>query len=76
MEARKHAYQSIAANCIRLLTPGARILDFGAGPCDSTAVLARMGYSCTAVDDFKTSGTASDPIGQASRSSPRTLESS
>jgi SAM-dependent methyltransferase len=53
MEARKHAYHSIAANCIRLLPSGARILDFGAGPCDSTAVLARMGYCCTAVDDLQ-----------------------
>jgi 2-polyprenyl-3-methyl-5-hydroxy-6-metoxy-1,4-benzoquinol methylase len=53
MEARRHAYHSIAANCIRFLAPGARILDFGAGPCDSTAVLARMGFSCTAVDDFQ-----------------------
>jgi hypothetical protein len=49
MEARKHAYHSIAANCIRLLPPAAR----GAGPCDSTAVLARMGYRCTAVDDLQ-----------------------
>jgi hypothetical protein len=53
MEARKHAYHSIAANCIRLLPSGARILDFGAGPCDSTAVLARMGFRCTSVDDLQ-----------------------
>lgn len=53
MEARNHAYRSIAANCIRFLGPGARILDFGAGPCDSTAVLARMGFHCTAVDDLQ-----------------------
>jgi 2-polyprenyl-3-methyl-5-hydroxy-6-metoxy-1,4-benzoquinol methylase len=52
MEARGNAYHSIAANCTRLLSPGAKILDFGAGPCDSTAVLARMGFNCTAIDDL------------------------
>ena len=45
MEPRRRAYQSIAVNCLRFLAPGARILDFGAGPCDSTAVLTRMGIS-------------------------------
>lgn len=34
------------------LAPGARILDFGSGPCDKTAVLAAMGYQCTAADDL------------------------
>ncbi len=52
MEARRNAYQSIVANCTRLLSPGAKILDFGAGPCDSTAILARMGFHCTAIDDL------------------------
>jgi SAM-dependent methyltransferase len=53
IEARRHAYRSIAANCTRLLAPGARILDFGAGPCDTTAVLSRMGFFCTAIDDLE-----------------------
>ncbi len=51
-EARRHAYHSIAVHCSRLLAPGARILDFGSGPCDSTAVLSRMGFGCTAIDDL------------------------
>ena len=53
MDARRHAYHSIATNCIRFLAPGARILDYGAGPCDSTAVLTRLGFRCTAIDDLE-----------------------
>ena len=53
MEARRHAYHSIGMNCIRFLAPGARILDYGAGPCDSAAVLARLGFRCTAIDDLR-----------------------
>jgi SAM-dependent methyltransferase len=52
MEARRPAYETITANCANLLPPGSRILDFGAGPCDTSAVLARMGFQCTAIDDL------------------------
>jgi 2-polyprenyl-3-methyl-5-hydroxy-6-metoxy-1,4-benzoquinol methylase len=52
MEARSDAHQSIVANCVRLLQPGARVLDYGAGPCDTTAILARLGFQCCAVDDL------------------------
>ncbi|WP_253662705.1 class I SAM-dependent methyltransferase [Williamsia maris] len=34
------------------LAPPARLLDFGAGPADRTAVLAELGYRCTAMDDL------------------------
>lgn len=53
MESKWHAYNSIATNCLSLLPPGARILDFGAGPCDKAAVLSRIGYNCSAVDDLE-----------------------
>ena len=34
------------------LEPGSKVLDFGSGPCDKTAVAALMGCSCTAYDDL------------------------
>jgi SAM-dependent methyltransferase len=53
MEPKWHAYDTIARNCLRLLPVGARILDFGAGPCEKAAILSRLGYQCTAVDDLE-----------------------
>lgn len=35
-----------------VLYPPARILDFGAGPCDKTAALSMLGYECVALDDL------------------------
>ena len=43
---------SIAQTVSRYLAPGSRLLDFGAGPADKTAVLAALGYKCTAIDDL------------------------
>jgi len=37
----------------RHLPPGAKVLDFGSGPGDIAAFLARIGYSCTACDDLQ-----------------------
>ena len=45
-------YRIIPATVAEYLRPPARVLDFGAGPCDKTAVLASMGYDCTACDDL------------------------
>ncbi|MFF0789689.1 class I SAM-dependent methyltransferase [Streptomyces spiralis] len=44
---------TLAQTVQRFLEPGSRILDFGAGPADKTAVLAALGYRCTAVDDLQ-----------------------
>jgi 2-polyprenyl-3-methyl-5-hydroxy-6-metoxy-1,4-benzoquinol methylase len=44
---------TIAQTVQRYLDPGARILDFGAGPADKTAMLAALGYQCTAADDLQ-----------------------
>jgi SAM-dependent methyltransferase len=52
MDARRDAHFSIASVCVRLLPVGARILDYGAGPCDTSAVLSHLGYRCTAIDDL------------------------
>lgn len=38
---------------MRVLPPGAEILDFGAGSCDKTAVLQELGYRCSAFDDLQ-----------------------
>lgn len=53
MEPVLDSYDAIAGNCLQLLCPGSRILDFGSGPCEKAAVLSRLGYRCTAVDDLK-----------------------
>lgn len=47
------AYYSIASAIQRFAPKGARILDFGAGPADKTAILQLLGYRCTAIDDFQ-----------------------
>jgi SAM-dependent methyltransferase len=52
MQPMRDAYDAITTNCLRLLPVGSRILDFGAGPCEKAAILARLGYHCTAVDDL------------------------
>jgi SAM-dependent methyltransferase len=45
-------YETTARTVARYLPTGSRILDFGSGPCDKTAILSRMGYACSAVDDL------------------------
>lgn len=46
------AQRSIAELVAERVPSGARVLDLGCGPCDKTAVLSRMGYRCTGIDDF------------------------
>jgi len=50
--ARKASYFVMPAAVSRWLGQSARILDFGAGPCDKTAMLSLVGYDVTAFDDF------------------------
>ncbi len=49
----RNAYLNIADTVMRYLRPGAKILDFGSGPCDKTAVLQILGYQCSAWDDLQ-----------------------
>ena len=49
----KEAYLNIAKTVKKYLNPEAKILDFGSGPCDKTAVLHFMGYNCFAYDDLQ-----------------------
>jgi len=47
------AYESVALTVQSHLPSGSRILDFGAGGLDKTAVLAALGYKMFAHDDYK-----------------------
>ncbi|MEO5590700.1 MAG: class I SAM-dependent methyltransferase [Gemmatimonadaceae bacterium] len=46
------AYWTIASTALRYLAPGSRVLDFGCGPCDKTAILQELGYVCSGCDDL------------------------
>lgn len=43
---------NIANTISRYLNTGAKILDFGSGPCDKTAIIQCLGYQCSAFDDL------------------------
>ncbi len=47
------SYSNVAKTVLRYLKPGAKILDFGCGPCDKTAVIQSLGFSCSAYDDLQ-----------------------
>jgi SAM-dependent methyltransferase len=51
-EARR-VYFNVANAVMRHLQPGSRILDFGSGPCDKTAILQLLGFQCSAYDDLQ-----------------------
>jgi SAM-dependent methyltransferase len=48
----RYACRNIASTVLSHLPIGSKIWDFGAGPCDKTAVLSVLGYKCSAVDDL------------------------
>jgi SAM-dependent methyltransferase len=47
------SYLNIANAVLKYLNPGNKILDFGCGPCDKTAVLQILGFECYAYDDLQ-----------------------
>lgn len=47
------AARTLAEVATRHLPRGARVLDFGCGPCDKTAVLQYLGFACTGCDDLQ-----------------------
>ena len=49
----KGAYSNIANTTLWYLRPGSKILDFGCGPCDKTAVLQFLGFRCSGYDDLE-----------------------
>lgn len=50
--ARKSSYFEMPLSVSKYLKKGSLILDFGAGPCDKTAMLSLAGFKVTAYDDF------------------------
>ncbi len=50
--ARKESYFEMPLSVSKYLESGAKILDFGAGSCDKTAMLSSCGYDVVAFDDF------------------------
>lgn len=53
MDTAEDAYVNTANTVLRYLEPGDRVLDFGAGPADKTAVLQALGFRCSAFDDLQ-----------------------
>ncbi len=51
--AAKDVFLDIEKTVLRYLQPGSKILDFGCGPCDKTAVLQLLGFKCSAYDDLQ-----------------------
>jgi SAM-dependent methyltransferase len=49
----KGAYATVAKTVTKYLKPGSRILDFGCGPCDKTAIVQALGFQCAAYDDLQ-----------------------
>lgn len=49
----KESYLNITNTVLHYLQPESRILDFGCGPCDKTAILQFLGFKCSAYDDLQ-----------------------
>ena len=45
--------KTIADTVRKYIPPGSKILDFGCGPCDKTAVIQALGYECSGFDDLQ-----------------------
>ncbi|CAK8722810.1 Methyltransferase domain-containing protein [Candidatus Electrothrix laxa] len=43
---------NVSNTIIKYLPEGSKILDFGSGPCEKTAVIQFLGYECSAYDDL------------------------
>ena len=52
MDSNGDANRNIASTVVRHLASGSRILDFGSGPCDKTAIIQAIGYRCSALDEL------------------------
>lgn len=46
-------YYNITNTILRYLKPGSKILDFGCGSCDITALLQFIGFRCSGYDNFQ-----------------------
>lgn len=53
MDLNIDTYLEIAKVVLRYLEAESKILDFGSGPCDVTAVIQKLGFNCSACDDLQ-----------------------
>ena len=53
MDQSNEKYLNITKTVPRYLGRGDKILDFGSGPCDKTAMLQLLGFNCSACDDLR-----------------------
>lgn len=52
-EGRKSGYQDMVSKVAKWSVPDASVLDFGAGPCDKTAMFSKVGMKVTAFDTLQ-----------------------
>jgi 2-polyprenyl-3-methyl-5-hydroxy-6-metoxy-1,4-benzoquinol methylase len=53
MDSKLSRYVAIASQIMERVRPGSTILSIGSGPCDLEAILSKLGYSVTGVDDLR-----------------------
>jgi len=53
MEPKLSKYYTVSSLLMEQLQRGARILDIGCGPCDVSAILTKLGYKVTGIDDLR-----------------------
>jgi len=53
MSGHKEVYFDLVRTAKKFLPAKARILDFGSGPMDKTAILSKLGFQCFACDDLE-----------------------
>lgn len=53
MDGKESKYLRISQIILKELPFGSKILDIGCGPCDLTAIIAKLGYNLTGIDDLK-----------------------
>jgi hypothetical protein len=52
-EPRKQGYFEMVRKVVKWSSTDAKVLDFGAGPCDKTALFSMVGMQVTALDDMQ-----------------------
>ncbi|CAD6491590.1 MAG: Ubiquinone biosynthesis O-methyltransferase [Candidatus Argoarchaeum ethanivorans] len=52
MDGNLNKYSTIASQIMKEYPAGSKILSIGSGPCDFEAVLSKLGYGITAIDDL------------------------
>lgn len=53
MDNKLNRYIVITSEIMKEHPPGSKILSIGSGPCDLEAILSKLGYDITAIDDLK-----------------------